>query len=222
MMNIEKDSLQGMGMLKWMIGSLLLLTLCVQAVPKVVVVGLFQGRALIEIEGQQTLMREGEEKQGVTLVSATSKQAVLMMDGVESTHQLGGQIGGTFSKPEFKQETIWANTRGEFHTVGQINGQPVSMLLDTGATFVALNSHTADRIGLSYKNNPSGTVSTASGLARAYQVRLDHIILGSIKIYGVTAVVLEGGFPQTVLLGMSFLGRVEMEKSGQGMTLRSR
>lgn len=202
--------------------SILLVVTLAYAAPKVVVVGLFQGRALVEIDGKHQMMREGQEKQGVLLKSATSKHAVIEVDGVESTYGLGGRIGGTFAEPEFKEETIWANQRGEFHTVGQINGYPVPMLLDTGATLVAINGNLADRLGVSYKKNPSGMVSTASGVVRAYQVNLNHVSVGGIKLYGVNAAVLEGTFPQTVLLGMSFLNRLHMEKNGQAMILKAR
>ena len=209
--------------MKWMVFMLLALMMtALHAAPKVVVVGLFQDRALVEIDGKRHMLREGQERDGVLLKSATSKQAVVVIEGKESRFGLGGRIGGAFAKPEFKEETLWANQRGEFHTVGQINGQPVSMLLDTGATLVAINGNLANRLGISYKNNPSGMVATASGVVRAYQVNLDHVSVGGIRLYSVNAAVLEGNFPQTVLLGMSFLNRLQMEKTGQSMILRAR
>jgi aspartyl protease family protein len=46
--------------------------------------------------------------------------------------------------------------------------------------------------------------------------------VGTIGINNVKALVVEGGSPLKVLLGMSFLNRIEMTNSGNVMVLRSK
>ncbi len=65
-----------------------------------------------------------------------------------------------------------------------------------------------------------GTVSTASGLSPAYHVKLDSVRIGDIELRNIQATVLEGAFPQEVLLGMSFLSQLELERKGNLVTLR--
>ena len=61
-------------------------------------------------------------------------------------------------------------------------------------------------------------VSTASGTAKAWLVKLDSVKIGAITVIGVEAAVVEGEAPTEVLLGMSFLSRVSWRED-QGMLL---
>ena len=71
------------------------------AVTKVTVVGLFKDTAIVVIDGTRQLLRSGDTSpEGVTLVSADSKEAVLEIDGEQKRYGLGGQIGGTYKKPD--------------------------------------------------------------------------------------------------------------------------
>jgi aspartyl protease family protein len=51
-------------------------------------------------------------------------------------------------------------------------------------------------------------------------VRLDRVTVGAIDLNGVEGMVLEGTRPREVLLGMSFLGRIEMRDQGNLLRLR--
>ena len=54
------------------------------AAPQVFVVGLFPGAAVLNVDGQRKLVRVGQTgPQGVQVVSADSRKAVLRIDGVE-------------------------------------------------------------------------------------------------------------------------------------------
>jgi aspartyl protease family protein len=79
--------------------------------------------------------------------------------------------------------------------------------IDTGALLVSLNATTAKRLGLDYLNAPSGMVQTASGIEKSYQVSLDKVQIGDIKLNNIDAVVLDGPQPERALLGMTFLGQ---------------
>ena len=67
-----------------------------------------------------------------------------------------------------------------------------------------------------------GYASTANGPAAVYKVRLDSVRVGDISITDVEALVHDGNALPLVLLGMSFLNRVEMRRDGQTMTLIKR
>jgi aspartyl protease family protein len=117
--------------------------------------------------------------------------------------------------------TLQADGRGHFIAQGQINGGTVRMLIDTGATMVALSASDAVRLGIDYSKGQPGMVSTANGYAPVYRVKLDTVKIGNIELNQVDAVIQENGLP-FALLGMSFLNRTEMRREGEQMTLTKR
>lgn len=193
-----------------------------QAGPQIVVQGLFRDRAVVTIDGRQRLLRVGERSpEGVLLVSADSAAAVLEVDGRRATYRLGEQIAGTYAAPESSEVQIWPDTRGMYRTVGSINGLPVHFIVDTGATLIAMNEAEARRLGIDYRlNGERGYASTASGMALTHQVKLRSVKVGDIQLRDVDALVIDGAFPERVLLGMSFLGRLKIENQGAAMLLR--
>lgn len=103
-----------------------------------------------------------------------------------------------------------AGRNGHFHTDAEINGRNVEVLVDTGATMVALTYEDAERAGI--RPQPADftqAVSTANGVARVAPVILDRVSIGDITVRGVRAVVSERGRLTTTLLGMTFLSRLE-------------
>jgi len=188
------------------------------------VVGLFTGKAVLQINGQQHVLAAGETSpEGVKLVAADSESAVLLVDGKQLTARLDGRVSARKHTTGAKQVQVWRNTSGMYTTAGSINGVPVSFLLDTGATQVAMNGAQARRLGIDYRvvGAPS-LVHTASGVARAWSVMLDSVKLGELEVRNVSAVVLEGEQPQTTLLGMSYLERMTINNDGRVMTLQKK
>lgn len=104
---------------------------------------------------------------------------------------------------------IKANRNGHFNTEAEINGRGIEVMIDTGATTVALSYEDAERAGL-YLNDKDFTqaVSTANGIARIAPVTLDRVSIGDITVRNVPAAVAEPGRLRTSLLGMSFLSRL--------------
>jgi aspartyl protease family protein len=207
--------------------SLLCTAMFAQAGDDVRVVGLFSNRAVVLIDGQQRLLKVGQTSpEGVKLISATSEEAVLLIDGQEINARLDGRVsaGKRSAVPDVADEfQVWRDTSGMYTTVGSINGLPVSFLVDTGATSVAMNANQAKRLGIDYRvvGRQSG-VTTASGIERAWAVTLDTVKVGDLVLHNVGAVVLEGAHPVTTLLGMTFLGRLEIDNDGRLMTLKKR
>jgi aspartyl protease family protein len=110
-----------------------------------------------------------------------------------------------------------------YSTVGSINGLPVTFLVDTGASSMALNASQARRLGIDYRVVGEPTfVGTASGVTKAYRVTLETVTVGQIKQSNITAVVIEGNHPAQVLLGMSFLGRLEILHEGSMIRLKQK
>lgn len=195
------------------------------AAQDILVLALFKDKAVLRINGAQRTLRVGEvSPEGVRLISADSAQTVLEINGKRSTHALGSHASyATLGSAARSAVQIWRGAGGMYTTGGSINGMPVMFLVDTGASVIAMNSQDARRFGIDYqRSGTAGTVSTASGVERAYQVSLDSVKVGDILLRNVEAAVLEGLHPPMVLLGMSFLGRVEMENQGSMLVLRQK
>lgn len=196
----------------------LLLAHVAWAAPQVQVVGLFPGAAVLNVNGERKLVREGQTGPGgVVVVSVDRQGAVLRVDGIERAYPLGREYSAGFAEPLKKRLSIAKGIGGHYWVAGSVNGQTVQFLVDTGATSVALNDAHARRLGIDYRvSGRPLQVNTASGIARGWQVSLDRVKVGDLEVLGVEAVVLEGGAPHEALLGMSFLGRVGWREE-QGM-----
>lgn len=105
---------------------------------------------------------------------------------------------------------IVADSRGHFVFTGRVNGRPLSMLADTGATLIALRASDARTAGLIVlPGDYTAKVSTAGGVTGAARVRLQDIEVGGIRLTNVDALVMPDEKLGTNLLGMSFLGRLK-------------
>ncbi len=190
----------------------------------IMVLGLFKDRAVIRIGKQQHMLRVGETTpEGVKLIEADSEKAVLEFRGKKNTYLLGRQISSHFKKVKIKGEAnIWP-VNGMYMVGGAINGQPVKFLLDTGASWISMNGQHARRLGLDYRvSGRRSSVSTASGTAQVFLINLDRVRVGDIVLHHIKAAVLEGNSPTEILLGMSFLERVDIQRKGQMMTLKKK
>lgn len=113
---------------------------------------------------------------------------------------------------------IAATEAGHFETEAEINGARIDVMVDTGATLVALTYEDAQRAGI-YLNSADFTyrVKTANGIAKVAPVEISSIAIGDITVRNVRGAVTEPGKLHKTLLGMSFLNRlsrVEMRPNG--------
>lgn len=96
-----------------------------------------------------------------------------------------------------------------FATV-DVNGRKIDVMVDTGASMVALTHEDARRLSLSPRQSDfTMQVQTANGISRFAPVTLDRVAIGGIEVRGVQAAVAEPGRLSTTLLGMSFLSRLQ-------------
>lgn len=107
------------------------------------------------------------------------------------------------------QTVLDADSRGHFVAQARIDGRNVEVLVDTGASVVAINTETARILGaLPPKGAFTSSIRTANGIVGVAPITLSEIRLGDIVVRKVDAVVVPGGALATNLLGMSFLGRL--------------
>ena len=189
------------------------------------VMGLFSDMAIIKIDGQQFKLRKGESTpQGIKLLDADSDAATFLVNGKKLTLSLGtaSSVTTSFAKREQVEARIMRQ-HGMYSVGGSVNKQPVNFLVDTGATWVAMNSATAKRLGINFRyTGTPGWANTANGPVKTYKVNLDSVRVGDIELTNVQGAVLDGASPRDILLGMSFLNRVEMQRDGELLLLRKK
>jgi len=105
--------------------------------------------------------------------------------------------------------TLRANSGGHFAVRANINGNPVSLLADTGATLVMLTYEDARDLGFSDSEIQYNTTTrTANGTGKVARIQLDRVEVGDIMVRDVQALVAEPGKLHVNLLGMSFIGKL--------------
>jgi aspartyl protease family protein len=112
--------------------------------------------------------------------------------------------------------TLKRGPDGHYRTEALINGKKIDVLIDTGATGVAISQSVADKLGL--KSFNAIRTTTANGDSIGYLVRLDSVKVGGVEAKNVAATIaptLEGD----VLLGMSYLGRMDVRLYNGTMTI---
>lgn len=109
-----------------------------------------------------------------------------------------------------REVQIRAGAHGHYYARAEINGRPIEVLVDTGASIVALTYDDARRAGVFVTDSDyTQRVSTANGHTRVAPVMLDRVSIGDITVRNVPAAVSEPDSLTTTLLGMSFLGRLQ-------------
>lgn len=206
--------------------SFLLISNFAVAVESIAVNGIFKDKVVLAVDGKQHILKVGKStKSGVKLLKVLGDKVTLLVDGKEREFRLGETTGvrTNFKEAEVKEVVLSADQQGHYYTVGAINKRPVRLLVDTGATVIAINSNKAKELGIKFSNkNQQGMVTTASGMTRAYRVVLDTVRVGDITMYNVEAAVIEGSFPRDVLLGMTFLRNLELHRDGEILKIKKK
>jgi aspartyl protease family protein len=177
-------------------------------------------KALLVIDGTPRTVATGSTVQGVKLIRVSGHEAVVEVGGQRRTLALGGQVnvGGADAPGGGTVIVLSADAAGHFWTQGTVNGKSVRLLVDTGATNIAMSQSEADRLGIAYRDGPRGISSTANGQVVSYRVPLTSVQVGDVTVYNVAATVV----PVTmdyVLLGNSFLTRFQMKRENDTLTL---
>ena len=108
---------------------------------------------------------------------------------------------------------IAADAMGHFVTTAEIEHTAIKVLVDTGASVVALSYEDAEEAGLSPRTLTFDVpVVTANGQVEAARVVLDRVEIGNVLVRDVEGIVLPKGAYDGTLLGMSFLNKLSRFK----------
>lgn len=111
---------------------------------------------------------------------------------------------------------------GHFAGSFKVNGVPISMIVDTGASSIMLRRDDAAKAGIDVDRLAyTVPVMTANGRTMAARVKLERVSIGPLDRQNVEALIAEPGTLSQSLLGMTFLSRLRSyEFSGDFLTLR--
>lgn len=153
-----------------------------------------------------------EELKQVVATSPQLKDVIGAITGKDPSASADAESHAASSEDENRSlydVTLTANDQGHFETEAELNGRSVDVMVDTGATIVAMTYEDAERAGIYL--NPSDfthSVATANGQAKVAPVTISTIAIGPITVRNVEGAVAESGKLHKTLLGMSFLGRL--------------
>ncbi len=189
---------------------------------RVNVVGLFSNKAMVIINGANPkMLSAGQTVNGVKLVSSDSNAGTFIIEGKRQVLKMGqaASVAASTGLTNNSPVSLYADERGHFFGNLNVNGASIKYVVDTGASAVAFNSGDAKFAKIDYEKGEKVAISTANGVVNAYMVKLNTLKLGTITLNNVEAVVTEGGSPPYVLLGMSALNRLDMQRNNSIMTL---
>jgi aspartyl protease family protein len=186
------------------------------------VIALFLDKALLQVGDEQKIVRKGETFAGVLLQSSSGRGAIVIIDGKEVKLGLNQSIAGNFKKPDRSNLKIYPDSSGMYYVKGRINGQSTRFLVDTGATFVTMSGNKASSLKIDFRKGTASTAQTASAIVPVWQIRLDSVTIGGIKLTNIDATVIAGSRPVEVLLGNSFLQHTQLQKAGSVLEIRKR
>ena len=109
------------------------------------------------------------------------------------------------------------NRSGMYVANGAINNQPVTFMLDTGASQVAIPQPIAEQLNL--QRGAPMLVRTANGTARAYATTIRELRLGDIYLTNVAGTIVPGYESEQILLGMSALSTLEFSQQNRVLTI---
>ena len=188
----------------------------------IIIHGLFKDMAVVSYEGRRYSLSPGDTlNDDIVLVSANSEEAIFEISGAEQRYSLAGHIGSVYAPVSAGiTVTIAPDQHGMFYVNGSINKHQTRFIVDTGATLISMSRQHANRFGIDYKLiGERATSSTASGINTVYIVRLNSVTVGGIQLDNIAAAVHDGDFPDTVLLGNSFLNRISINRDGKLLIL---
>jgi aspartyl protease family protein len=189
-----------------------------------VLAGRMGEKALLVIAGRSRTMAVGESADGVKLLRWVDDSAELEHQGRVVRLRVGAtpaQLGGALPTPAAREAVITAGPGGHFTALGAINGKAVNFMVDTGATLVTLGRDQAERLGIDLSAARTGLTQTANGPVAVQLVVLSTVRVGELELNNVGAALLPQPMP-VVLLGNSFLARLQMRRDNDVMRLERR
>ncbi|OEZ49753.1 TIGR02281 family clan AA aspartic protease [Duganella sp. HH105] len=183
-------------------------------------VGVIRDRALLTVDGGEPVVYAigNTIAPGYKLLAVNNDGATIAEHGKAVTIAMD-----RYPAPGGANQTLvlHADGVGQFYTNGSINGMSARMLVDTGATTIAMPAADATRFGIDYRKGRPASTSTANGVASVFMVRVERMRIGEVELRNLDAIVHESGLP-VILLGSNFLDRFSMRRERQEMILTPR
>lgn len=133
------------------------------------------------------------------------------------------QSGGSDASQSGPSGEVRLDREGDshFYADADVDGTSIRMMVDSGASIVALTRRDAEAIGIDVDRLPSaGSAQTAGGVVPLRPVMLDSVEIDGVEVRGVQAAVIDADMGVS-LLGQSYLSKLASVKiEGDTMTLR--
>lgn len=162
------------------------------------------------------MLERYEENTTQTASAPTQDKQDIIARNVSTSRPLPKVVTG--HNPYLGRETrIKLSSHGQFIAHARLNGYRSDVLVDTGASAVAINETTAHRMGI-YLNQSDFkyTVHTANGPTKAAMVMIKEIEIGRVVVRDVRALVSRDSSLDVILLGMTFLNQLKKYEVNQG------
>lgn len=141
-------------------------------------------------------------------VAAPTTQAAPATPARKTVRAVGGAV------------SLQADERGHYFAPVEINGRVTTMMVDTGASIIALSAEDVRKLGVMVPSGaPTVQLSTANGVVSAPRVKIPELRLDSITVRDVEATLLPEGVRSVSLLGMSFLNKLSSFQVSDGQLL---
>ena len=119
----------------------------------------------------------------------------------------------------YREALLRADERGQYAADALIDGLPVRMLVDTGASDVVVSASTAARLGLVPLGGRPRAIKTANGMSTATPVLLSRLSFAGVYMNDVEALILTPEAGEVNLLGESFLKRLVSVEQRDGVLI---
>jgi aspartyl protease family protein len=202
----------------------LLLPLGVHAEHKIYFNGSLAGnKVVIKVNGHNRILARGQKsKEGIEVLSFNRNEVIVRVHGKRYRYKKRSKKGIALEDEVTIPFTdVPAIGLSGYYVSGFINGKKTGFLVDTGATDVALTLKDAKRLNIRLHKKDRIDVGLAGGIkGEGWRTTLDSVRLGDIEIKNVSAIVIKSRQNVNVLLGMSFLKKLEFRQSKDKMILR--
>ena len=137
---------------------------------------------------------------------------------LETQHNPNKNIKSAYNNDRIPEVLLRQNHQGHYVADGEINGQKVTFLLDTGATGISIPKIMADNLQL--KSGYPSQANTANGRITVYSTELKTVSLGAIQLNDLRGHINPHMDGDEILLGMTFMRHLELTQKNQTLLLR--
>lgn len=180
-------------------------------------------KVVIKVNGHNRILARGQKsKEGIEVLSFNRNEVLVRVHGKRYRYKKKNKKGIALEdEVTIPLTDVPAIGLSGYYISGFINGKKTGFQVDTGATAVALTLKDAKRLNIRLHKKDRITVGLAGGIkGEGWKTTLDSVRLGDIEIKNVSAIVIKSRQDVNVLLGMSFLKKLEISQSKDKMILR--